>query len=53
MGDHCRTRDGEDDRSDRISPTNASHRLVEKDFGFGELTAKLSGLTPEGFATTL
>jgi DNA-binding MarR family transcriptional regulator len=41
MGDHCRTRDGEDDRSDRISPTNASHRLVEKDFGFGELTAKL------------
>jgi hypothetical protein len=25
----------------------------EKDFGFGELTAKTSGLTPESFATTL
>jgi len=44
-----RTRDSEDERNVRISLTDAGGRLREKGFGFGEVTMKASGLTPEEF----
>lgn len=49
MGYLNRTRDSEDERNVRISLTDAGRRLREKGFGFGEVTVKASGLTPEEF----
>ncbi|MEZ2126362.1 MULTISPECIES: MarR family winged helix-turn-helix transcriptional regulator [unclassified Sinorhizobium] len=49
MGYLRRTRDSEDERNVRISLTDAGRRLREKGFGFGEVTVKASGLTPEEF----
>jgi len=49
MGYLSRTRDTEDERNVRISLTDAGRRLREKGFGFGEVTMKASGLTPEEF----
>jgi DNA-binding MarR family transcriptional regulator len=49
MGYLSRTRDSEDERNVRISLTDAGRRLREKGFGFGEVTVKASGLTPEEF----
>src|ERR1700754_4382503 len=47
MGYVRRTRDTEDERNVRISLTDAGRRLREKGLGFGEVTMKASGLTPE------
>ncbi|MBA8903336.1 MarR family transcriptional regulator [Phyllobacterium sp. P30BS-XVII] len=49
MGYLTRTRDSEDERNVRISLTDAGRNLREKGFGFGEITVKASGLTPEEF----
>jgi DNA-binding MarR family transcriptional regulator len=49
MGYLSRTRDSEDERSVRVSLTDAGRRLREKGFGFGEVTVKASGLSPEEF----
>lgn len=49
MGYVRRTRDTEDERNVRISLTDAGRRLREKGLGFGEVTMKASGLTPEEF----
>jgi DNA-binding MarR family transcriptional regulator len=49
MGYLVRTRDTEDERNVRISLTDTGRRLREKGFGFGEVTMKASGLTPEEF----
>lgn len=49
MGYLTRTRDSEDERNVRISLTDAGRNLREKGFGFGEITIKASGLTPEEF----
>ncbi|UGX88319.1 MarR family winged helix-turn-helix transcriptional regulator [Phyllobacterium meliloti] len=49
MGYLTRTRDSEDERNVRISLTDAGRGLREKGFGFGEITVKASGLTPEEF----
>jgi DNA-binding MarR family transcriptional regulator len=49
MGYLRRTRDTEDERNVRISLTDAGRRLREKGFGFGAVTMKASGLTPEEF----
>ncbi len=49
MGYLTRTRDSEDERNVRISLTDAGRSLREKGFGFGEITVKASGLTPEEF----
>ncbi|CAN7350933.1 MarR family transcriptional regulator [Phyllobacterium sp. LjRoot231] len=49
MGYLTRTRDTEDERNVRISLTDAGRRLREKGLGFGEVTVKASGLTPEEF----
>jgi DNA-binding MarR family transcriptional regulator len=49
MGYLTRTRDTEDERNVRISLTDSGRRLREKGLGFGEVTVKASGLTPEEF----
>ena len=49
MGYLHRTRDTVDERNVRISLTDAGRQLREKGFGFGEITMKASGLTPEEF----
>jgi DNA-binding MarR family transcriptional regulator len=49
MGYVTRTRDTKDERNVRISLTAAGRSLREKGFGFGEVTVKASGLTPEEF----
>ncbi len=49
MGYLRRTRDSEDERNVRIALTDAGRRLREKGFGYGEVTMKASGLTPEEF----
>jgi DNA-binding MarR family transcriptional regulator len=49
MGYLRRTRDSEDERNVRVSLTEAGRCLREKGFGFGEVTMKVSGLTPEEF----
>jgi DNA-binding MarR family transcriptional regulator len=50
MGYLSRTRDLEDERNVRISLTDAGRGLREKGFGFGEVTMKASGLTPQEFS---
>jgi MarR family transcriptional regulator, organic hydroperoxide resistance regulator len=49
MGYLRRTRDSDDERSVRVSLTAAGRKLREKGFGYGEITVKASGLTPEEF----
>jgi DNA-binding MarR family transcriptional regulator len=49
MGYIRRTRDDEDERKVFISLTPAGRELREKGLGFGQLTVKASGLTPEEF----
>ncbi|GLR78767.1 MarR family transcriptional regulator (plasmid) [Azospirillum oryzae] len=49
MGYVTRTRDDEDERSVRVSLTEAGRQLREKGFGFGEMTVKASGLPPDEF----
>lgn len=49
MGYLTRKRDMVDERNVRISLTDAGRLLHEKGFGFGELTVKASGLSPEEF----
>ncbi|MEK1886347.1 MAG: MarR family transcriptional regulator [Phyllobacterium sp.] len=49
MGYLARARDKEDERNVRVTLTAAGRRLREKGFGFGEVTMKASGLTPEEF----
>jgi DNA-binding MarR family transcriptional regulator len=44
-----RTRDTVDERIVRVSLTQAGRRLRERGYGFGEITVKASGLTPEEF----
>lgn len=49
MGYLTRKRDMMDERNVRISLTDAGRLLREKGFGFGELTMKATGLSPEEF----
>jgi DNA-binding MarR family transcriptional regulator len=49
MGYVRRERDMEDERSVRVSLTDAGRQLREKAFDYRETTAKASGLTPEEF----
>jgi DNA-binding MarR family transcriptional regulator len=49
MGYVRRERDAEDERSVRISLTDAGRALREKAFDYREITAKASGLSPEEF----
>jgi DNA-binding MarR family transcriptional regulator len=49
MGYVHRERDTEDERSVRVSLTEAGRQLREKAFDYREITAKASGLTPEEF----
>ena len=49
MGYVRRTRDHEDQRNVRIFLTDAGRKLREKGLGFGEITMKATGLTPEEF----
>lgn len=49
MGYLTRKRDMVDERNVRISLTDAGRLLREKGFGFGELTMKAAGLSPEEF----
>jgi DNA-binding MarR family transcriptional regulator len=49
MGYVRRERDPEDERSVRVSLTDAGRQLREKAFDYREITAKASGLTPEEF----
>jgi DNA-binding MarR family transcriptional regulator len=49
MGYVHRERDPEDERSVRVSLTEAGRQLREKAFDYREITAKASGLTPEEF----
>lgn len=49
MGYVRRERDSEDERSVRISLTDAGRELREKAFAFRAVTAKASGLAPEEF----
>jgi len=49
MGYVTRMRDDEDERSVRVSLTEAGRQLREKGLGFGELTVKASGLLPDEF----
>jgi DNA-binding MarR family transcriptional regulator len=49
MGYVHRERDSEDERSVRISLTNAGRELREKAFAYREVTAKASGLSSEEF----
>jgi DNA-binding MarR family transcriptional regulator len=46
-----RERDAEDERSVRVSLTEAGRQLREKAFDYREITAKASGLSPEEFRT--
>ena len=49
MGYVRRERDSEDERSVRISLTDAGRQLREKAFAYREITAKASGLSAEEF----
>lgn len=49
MGYVRRERDREDERSVRVSLTEAGRQLREKGFDYREITAKASGLAPEEF----
>jgi DNA-binding MarR family transcriptional regulator len=49
MGYVRRERDKEDERSVRVSLTEAGRQLREKAFDYREITAKASGLSPEEF----
>lgn len=49
MGYLRRERDKEDERSVRISLTDAGRQLREKAFDYREITAKASGLAPDEF----
>jgi DNA-binding MarR family transcriptional regulator len=49
MGYVRRERDSEDERSVRVSLTEAGRQLREKAFAYREITAKASGLSPEEF----
>jgi DNA-binding MarR family transcriptional regulator len=49
MGYLTRARDARDERSVRISLTEAGRALREKGLGFGKITVEASGLTPEEF----
>lgn len=51
MGYVRRERDKEDERSVRISLTDAGRQLREKAFDYREITAKASGLSPDEFRT--
>jgi DNA-binding MarR family transcriptional regulator len=51
MGYVRRERDTEDERSVRVSLTDAGRQLREKAFDYREITAKASGLTVEEFQT--
>jgi DNA-binding MarR family transcriptional regulator len=51
MGYVRRERDTEDERSVRVSLTDAGRQLREKAFDYREITAKASGLTAEEFRT--
>ena len=50
MGYVKRERDSEDERSVRISLTDAGRQLREKAFDYREITAKAAGLSPEEFS---
>lgn len=49
MGYVRRERDSEDERSVRVSLTDAGRELREKAFDYREITAKAAGLAPEEF----
>jgi MarR family transcriptional regulator, organic hydroperoxide resistance regulator len=49
MGYVRRERDSEDERSVRVSLTDAGRKLREKAFDYREITAKAAGLSPEEF----
>ncbi|MRV72505.1 MarR family transcriptional regulator [Duganella sp. FT92W] len=49
MGYVQRTRDSEDERSVRVSLTEAGRTLRESAFAFREVTARAAGLAPEEF----
>ncbi len=49
MGYLTRERDSEDERSVRVSLTEAGRQLREKAFDYRETTAKAAGLSPEEF----
>jgi DNA-binding MarR family transcriptional regulator len=49
MGYVHRERDPDDERSVRVSLTDAGRQLREKAFDYREVTAKASGLSPEEF----
>jgi DNA-binding MarR family transcriptional regulator len=51
MGYVHRARDLDDERSVRVSLTDAGRQLREKAFDYREITARASGLTPEEFKT--
>jgi MarR family transcriptional regulator, organic hydroperoxide resistance regulator len=51
MGYVRRERDKEDERSVRVSLTEAGRQLREKAFDYREITAKAAGLSPEEFRT--
>ena len=51
MGYVRRERDTEDERSVRVSLTEAGRALREKAFDYREITAKAAGLAPEEFRT--
>jgi DNA-binding MarR family transcriptional regulator len=51
MGYVHRERDTEDERSVRVSLTDAGRQLREKAFDYREVTAAAAGLTPEEFRT--
>jgi DNA-binding MarR family transcriptional regulator len=50
MGYVRRERDSEDERSVRISLTEAGRQLREKAFDYREITARAAGLSPEEFS---
>lgn len=49
MGYVKRERDSEDERSVRVSLTEAGRKLREEAFAYREITAKAAGLSPEEF----
>jgi DNA-binding MarR family transcriptional regulator len=49
MGYVTRERDSEDERSVRVSLTEAGRQLREKAFDYRETTARAAGLSPEEF----
>ncbi|UGQ46725.1 MarR family winged helix-turn-helix transcriptional regulator [Massilia endophytica] len=51
MGYVRRERDTEDERSVRVSLTEAGRQLREKAFDYREITARAAGLTPDEFRT--